>query len=35
VNVNPLTGNYSLLLPTAAPHLLMFTNQLITPLSNS
>ena len=33
VNVNPLTGNYSLSLPAAAPHLLVHTNQLITPLN--
>ena len=33
MNVNPLTGNYSLLLPTAAPRLLIYTNPLTTPLN--
>jgi len=33
VNVDPLTGDYSLLLPTAAPRLLVYSNPLVTPLA--
>jgi hypothetical protein len=33
VNVDPLTGDYSLLLPTAAPRLLIYSNPLATPLA--
>lgn len=33
VNVDPATGDYSLLLPTAAPRLLSYTNPLATPLA--
>jgi hypothetical protein len=33
VNVDPLTGDYSLLLPTAAPRLLVYSNPMVTPLN--
>jgi hypothetical protein len=33
VNVDPLTGDYSLLLPTAAPRLLTYSNPMVTPLN--
>jgi hypothetical protein len=33
VNVDPLSGDYSLLLPTAAPRLLIYSNPLVTPLN--
>lgn len=33
VNVDPLTGDYSLLLPTAAPRLLIYSNPMVTPLN--
>ncbi len=33
VNVNPLTGNYSLDLPIAAPRLLTYSNPMVTPLN--
>ena len=33
VNVDPLGGDYSLLLPTAAPRLLIYSNPLVTPLN--
>jgi len=33
VNVDPLTGDYSLFLPTAAPRLLIYSNPMITPLN--
>ena len=33
VNVDPTTGDYSLLLPTAAPRLLAYSNPMITPLN--
>ena len=33
VNVDPLTGGYSLFLPTAAPRLLIYSNPMITPLN--
>ena len=33
VNVDPLTGNYSLFLPTAAPRLLVYSNPMVTPLN--
>jgi hypothetical protein len=33
VNVDPTTGDYSLLLPTAAPRLLVYANPMITPLN--
>jgi len=33
VNVNPLTGNYSLDLATAAPRLLTYSNPMVTPLN--
>jgi hypothetical protein len=32
VNVDPLTGDYSLVLPTAAPRLLIYSNPMVTPL---
>ena len=33
VDVNPLNGDYSLFLPTAAPRLLIYSSQMITPLN--
>jgi hypothetical protein len=33
VNVDPLSGNYSLFLPTAAPRLLVYSNPMVTPLN--
>jgi hypothetical protein len=33
VNVDPATGDYSMLLPTAAPRLLAYSNPMITPLN--
>ena len=33
VNVDPLTGDYSLFLPTAAPRLLVYSNPMVTPLN--
>jgi hypothetical protein len=33
VNVDPLTGDYSLFLPTAAPRLLIYSNPMVTPLN--
>jgi hypothetical protein len=33
VNVDPLTGDYSLALPTAAPRLLVYSNPMVTPLN--
>jgi len=33
VNVDPLTGDYSLFLPTAAPRLLTYSNPMVTPLT--
>jgi hypothetical protein len=33
VNVDPLTGNYSLFLPTAPPRLLIYSNPMVTPLN--
>jgi hypothetical protein len=33
VNVDPATGDYSLLLPTAAPRLLTYSNPMVTPLN--
>lgn len=33
VNVDPTTGDYSLLLPTSAPRLLNYTNPMVTPLA--
>jgi hypothetical protein len=32
VSVTPLTGNYSLDLPTAAPRLLIYSSSMVTPL---
>jgi len=32
-NVDPTTGDYSLLLPTEAPRLLVYSNPLVTPLA--
>jgi hypothetical protein len=33
VNVDSVTGNYSLFLPTAAPRLLAYSNPMVTPLN--
>ena len=33
VDVNLATGNYSLVLPTAAPRLLTYSNPMVTPLN--
>ena len=33
VNVDPLTGDYSLFLPTAAPRLLIYSSPMVTPLN--
>lgn len=33
VNVDPMAGVYSLLLPTAAPRLLTYSNPMVTPLN--
>lgn len=33
VNIDPATGEYSLLLPTAAPRLLNYSNPMVTPLN--
>ncbi|HTN49537.1 MAG TPA: DUF4382 domain-containing protein [Burkholderiaceae bacterium] len=33
VNVDPMTGDYSLFLPTAAPRLLVYSNPMVSPLN--
>ena len=33
MNVDSVTGNYSLFLPTAAPRLLAYSNPMVTPLN--